>query len=848
MSNNNTMDLNEKVPNEFLCPITLDIMNEPMVMPDGQTYEKEAIKKALEITHVSPLTKMPMNFSDGVINYTLKSLIEKYKEEQGLKDKDNTIKNINIFKDEPVKVEFEELSARFISSDKSANLCKDTVFVSIKPKKVKAAPPVFLVCVVDVSGSMGSNCCQNIENMESMYLTRLDLVKHSLKTIISTLRKQDMIGIIEFNQKAKTVVKPTVLINKDIKDEVIKNLESMEDWGSTNIWDGIKMAIDTCKNLSLENYQKSIMVFTDGDSNINPPKGVYNTLKSTLKATKDNFTISTFSFGNDAGPQLLIDIAQLGNGIYGYCPDGTMVGTIFINYMANLLSTITPVVKVVLSQGEDVHKTVTIGPLYRGTRRNTTFLVNKDLLDQTKISIKLPFLNQEFEVPLNKESFDLQGYINQMLEMKSSNNNDDNGNDNNDNDDKEDEDEILDDEEEESDEDTVVVDIDEIDTNIIVEEKDGEAMNYGDLLYNQILRNKFFLILNKLLKTNNIENDKAKGILNDYFELLKQLKYKTKFVKSLIIDIKDPNPNHGQVDKAIDLQYFYTWGQCYLNSLCRFHQFEQCGNFKDQSLQYYSSEVFEKYRNMANKIFVNLPPPEAQQYNTFDYSINNNNNASTTTTNRNTRVQMRGFLNRHGGCFNGEAIVLLANGMKKFAKDLKKGDCLNNGAMVKCLIEQTSGDNDLSKPYMCDINGVLLTPYHPVSINNQWNFPADLVQAKPVSIKSWFNLVLEDPINQKYEVEFDNGVKAITLGHYRTENSVLKHPYFGTDLVLKDLEERDPQGYSDGYIYIEDFDPRQLQYDENQCCINYYKIQSNTTINNNQIEIINEENAINIIC
>ena len=68
MSNNNTMDLNEKVPNEFLCPITLDIMNEPMVMPDGQTYEKEAIKKALEITHVSPLTKMPMNFSDGVID------------------------------------------------------------------------------------------------------------------------------------------------------------------------------------------------------------------------------------------------------------------------------------------------------------------------------------------------------------------------------------------------------------------------------------------------------------------------------------------------------------------------------------------------------------------------------------------------------------------------------------------------------------------------------------------------------------------------------------------------------------------------------------------------------------
>ena len=49
----------KNIPNEFLCPITLTIMKEPMFMPDGQTYEKEAIKKALEITHVSPITKAP---------------------------------------------------------------------------------------------------------------------------------------------------------------------------------------------------------------------------------------------------------------------------------------------------------------------------------------------------------------------------------------------------------------------------------------------------------------------------------------------------------------------------------------------------------------------------------------------------------------------------------------------------------------------------------------------------------------------------------------------------------------------------------------------------------------------
>ena len=100
----------------------------------------------------------------------------------------------------------------------------------------------------------------------------------------------------------------------------------------TNMWSGIKLAIDTLESFPFNNYQKSIMVFTDGESNCDPPEGILPTLKSTLKTcNKKNFIISTFSFGNDINPDLL-DISKVGNGIYGYCLDGPMVGTIFINY------------------------------------------------------------------------------------------------------------------------------------------------------------------------------------------------------------------------------------------------------------------------------------------------------------------------------------------------------------------------------------------------------------------------------------------------------------------------------------------------------------------------------------
>jgi len=260
-------------------------------------------------------------------------------------------------REEEMKVEFEELFARYISKDKSSDLCNDCcLHICMRPKKMETTPPVCLICVVDVSGSMSINCAGNVENMESVYISRLELVKHSLKTVISTLRKEDMICIIKFDSSAHMQVQPTILANKNIKDEVINNFNGMVDGGATNIWAGIKMAMDTSASIPYKNYQKSIMVFTDGDSNTNPPEGVYQALKETLDKCDDKFTISTFSFGNDVGPELLVDIANLGNGIYGYCPDGTMVGTIFINYMANLLSSITPIVKVEVNQGEGVKK------------------------------------------------------------------------------------------------------------------------------------------------------------------------------------------------------------------------------------------------------------------------------------------------------------------------------------------------------------------------------------------------------------------------------------------------------------------------------------------------------------
>mmetsp|Transcript_34772 Transcript_34772/g.98576 ORF Transcript_34772/g.98576 Transcript_34772/m.98576 type:complete len:153 (-) Transcript_34772:264-722(-) len=49
-------NLKEEPPHMFICPITQDVMLEPVVAADGNTYDRQAIEKWYELHDTSPLT------------------------------------------------------------------------------------------------------------------------------------------------------------------------------------------------------------------------------------------------------------------------------------------------------------------------------------------------------------------------------------------------------------------------------------------------------------------------------------------------------------------------------------------------------------------------------------------------------------------------------------------------------------------------------------------------------------------------------------------------------------------------------------------------------------------------
>ena len=683
-----------QIPKEFICPITLNIMKDPVIMSDGQTYEKSAIEKALSISPLSPLTKQPLSMKDAKPNYALKSLIENFLKIGKIPEMPTNTAKI----DKNSKPEIESFKTEVIENPQNDK----EVFVNmtITPKKIESRKPILLISLIDVSGSMLSSASNELKGNEEANFTRLSLVKHSLKTVTSTLSNDDLMCLITFNSKAVMKLEATKT-DEQGKKEIFTKIENMKASGSTNIWDALRLGILVSQRYN--NYSTCLMLFTDGEPNINPPMGIVPSLKEVISDIPNvDFTISTFAFGYQVDSKLMEEISKIGNGIYGYCPDCTMVGTIFVNFMSNILTTIESTIKIeVKNQNQNFNKIFEIGGLYSGISRHQGFYLDKNDFKNTEINL---YLGKEKKKSIN---------------------------------------------------------------GIDLTEKNDDIMD-------QYFRFRLIKILEEIIESNNKNNENSFQKVKLLFDEINKIEKKTEFMKNLLIDLIDDDANHGQVEKAIKEEYYKKWGLNYLLSFLRFHIVEQCGNFKDQSLKFYSNEDFEKMQKNGNKIFISLPAPE----NDYDKGAN---------------ISQTNFTqlcyNAYGGCFTGNAFVEMNKGNKKKVKDLRKGDILLNGAEVLCVVE-----NKINKVenVVC-INDVCFSLYHPIEIKGKWVFPCQCFKVEKKFIDSWFNLVLKN----KHEIEL-NGIKAITLGHNRTEG-ILKHPYFGTKKVIEALMKYDT--YKKGYIH-----------------------------------------------
>eukprot|EP01104_Vermistella_antarctica_P019788 TRINITY_DN799_c0_g3_i2.p1 TRINITY_DN799_c0_g3~~TRINITY_DN799_c0_g3_i2.p1 ORF type:complete len:730 (-),score=183.45 TRINITY_DN799_c0_g3_i2:555-2744(-) len=638
---------------------------------------------------------------------------------------------------------------------------KRDVMITVTPPSTQARANVDLVCVIDTSGSMSTEAVLKDENgkSETHGLSLLDVVKHALRTVIASLKKGDRVAIVPFEGKASIAIQLTDVVKG--KAQLLKVVEELQPGGCTNIWDGLHTGLEIIREKARSDCIPSIFLLTDGQPNVNPPKGHIPMLRNYKdKHANVAFNLSTFGFGYSLDSVLLDNLAREGMGRYAFIPDSTFVGTVFVHAISNMLSTCCRKMFVsIQSNGAELSNADTeLGP-WGSEGRVTSWGAEIDIsavqYGQNK-TIILPVIDQD----TGRDTVDVGT---------------------------------------EADNAGVIV---KVTYETVTGKKlavDAKAVAYDtnqDLELNvnrirQLLIKRCLEAFRSLVSeqegsySRTVENEdlvKAFKIIKALIveaEAIKSESPKDERIEGMLSDIK------GQISEAFSRPaYFTRWGRHYIPSIVRAHQLQECNNFKDPGVQNYGGDLFTSLRDEADDIFVKLPPPKPSK---------------PVTKNTKTIRNMSRYHTASGGCFAGHNLATMADGSLKRLDQIRKGDKVLGGDVL-CVVETICKDGIADLVDIGD-TGLEATAYHPIQWNGKWTFPVDVFEVKLRMCPAVYSFALTKGSAGDIII---NGVPCVALAHGLNDSlpkdDVRRHDFWGTDNVLRAL--MDMPGGEEGHVTL----------------------------------------------
>lgn len=343
------------IPDEWFCPISRELMTDPVIGPDGITYERTHIERWLSSNSTSPMTREAMPAGSLIPNIALKHTIASY-----LSANPERIGTVIVASTAPPFVKH--------ALEVKPHICGGDLFVDLVPPQTAARQPICFIAILDNSGSMNESASM-AEGTETFGFTRMDLTKHASHTIVETLHDDDMFALVTFSTEARIVLNPTA-VNSGNKTRIKAAIDGVMPDASTNIYDGIRKAAQIANHPDLAGRHVVALMMTDGFPNIDPPRGILPTLATLPMANP--WTLHTFGFGYNLDSALLENIAKWGHGLFGFIPDCSMVGTVFINFLAHMLSAVVPNVELKYRLNGGSQQTLNLGPVISGQTRHVS--------------------------------------------------------------------------------------------------------------------------------------------------------------------------------------------------------------------------------------------------------------------------------------------------------------------------------------------------------------------------------------------------------------------------------------------------------------------------------------------
>jgi len=721
------------VPPDFYCPITGELMVEPVSDPEGHTYEKSQILTWLSTSKTSPITRSPLNKEDLSDNLAMKRSIESIRE----KLTEEQLKIASILS--------EEVMAPYVSKIGELKLTSyymnNQLFLKIDVPDVEERSPVDIVLCIDVSYSMGSEATLKGDHNETVShgISVLSLTVSAAKTILHSLNEHDNVSIVTYSEKAHTLC-TNVSCSSVNRVAMEAQLDSLKPTFNTNMWDGIQSSLDILRTTSPETRVKGVLLLTDGIPNVEPPRGHEYMLEKYFKDHNFNCMVSCYGFGYSLMSELLLNISEISGGDgFSFIPDASLLGNVFIHGISNLLSTAISNVDVkigltngALFQNRDDSISFTIDSLKYGQSKNFIFNVNVseygDMDDLDEIA-EITLITPDVTIQRNKSGTPEESYY---LEQKYRH----------------------------------------------------EAIHVIDqcISKKKFNDNSFKSLLNELITDIQEEGVENEYISNILFDLNGQVKEALNMTSEG--ERKDWFSRWG-------IHYLRSLKDAYKNEVCNNFKDKGVSNFGGELFNRTREKVSDIFDTIPPPKTDIVPKGESRgvmrggssQTRSAPVSMSVYNNASGGCCAKGSVVLM--------GDDSFKKVEDLKKGDEVYTYDSENSQRFSKST-IECVVETVcpGGEEEMST-----IGNLQITPWHPIihymAFQENWKFPINMRLPSLVQCDSMFTFIVG---NRKSLIV--EGFVFATYGH-GLEGDVISHDYFGSDKVINDLRKFDTyeEGY-----------------------------------------------------
>jgi len=520
-----------------------------------------------------------------------------------------------------------------------------------------------------------------------------------MRTFVNALRPIDRLALILFDTVIVTAFGLTAM-DRIGKNMAIRQINNVNHRNSTNIYQAVDVAVKLLQTRQDKSRNPSILFFTDGVPNVSPAGGELTFFRDLKCQKKVSFPIHTFGFGAWAGinSSLLYDMAKIFDGMFGYIPDATFVGTTFVNAISNILTTAAIDVKVHVKRGSSYGG----GKLHLGDFNYDV----KDSEDVIVVHLGSVRYGQSVDFLINYPSkverlpFYYVTYQRGDQLFRSDN---------------------------------------------------GSMVCMAPSALSHILRFETIEMLKKVIRLYRSDMNGSSKLVKDHLQSWDSRRLLDDTSIGIIEQLKGQNTK-----MLLKRKYMDKWGKHTTRQYIRSLNLQIKNNFKDPGVQHFGGQLFKDLSDKIDDIFNNMDPPKPSLSTkakvvatpqTFARAYNNVRNN-----------YINGHGNTSGGCFAGDGEVLMGDGSKKAVRDICPGDLLATpeGNSPVILVRR-----DKIYHRGCLVNGLWITPKHPMRVEGQWVCPYMTHEVDSFCpVTTWYNFELKH--GNSFII---NGMELVALGH-----------------------------------------------------------------------------------